>query len=249
MPLPPDKFVPGRHREWVMILSGERIASVRTLGAFLDAVGSDALGIAPQIQRVRALYLITEADGALRAACCFTLGFDPRGRIPTRFDLPLRVLALESGDGPVFGPGPVRVAHRGQCVLRDYEELLWGRSGSELRAWLDAAQQLLMGRLRARGQGRRVDRRNAPAPNSDPRVVDIAERRAEKAFASTRDDGRRLVGSPTATGEQHAIAIGQIWSREQVEALKARHRNEIAVLKQEIELLRRRLRAAETPEP
>ena len=249
MPQLPDTFVPGRHREWVMILKGERIGSVRTHAAFLEAVHRNALVIALQIKRIRALYLISERNGTLRAACCFTLGFDPKGCIPTRFELPLRRLALESAEGLALGHRPIRIAHRGQCALPECEALLWGHSGSELRPWLDAAQQVLVSRLSARDQGRSRVQRGASPPSSERRVVDLAERRAEKACATPPEEGRRLVGSRTATGEQHAIEDGHAWSREQVEELKARHRNEIAVLKQEIELLRRRLRAAEHHEP
>ena len=253
MRLPPTKFVAGRHREWVLILSGERIASVRTHDAFLDAVREDALGIAPQIQRVRALYLISELDGMLRAACSFTLGFDPRGRIPREFSLPLRELAIKSGDGPDLGAGPTRLAHRGQCSIPWHAERLWGERSDQLRPLLDAAQQLLCGRLRGRGQGLPERRRESGRRITDgSTVVDLAERKAEKAFGPDNaldprqlDRGRELLRKRAATGE-HAIGGQRTWTQEQVEALKARHRNEISILKQEIELLRRRLRAAET---
>ena len=243
---PPQKFVAGRHREWVLVLSGERIASIRGHASFLEAVRAGTLGIPPQIQRVRALYLVSELDGMLRAACSFTLGFDPRGRIPREFSLPLRDLALRSGDGPDLGAGPIRLAHQGRCSVPWHAERLWGRSDGELRPWLEAAQQLLHERLRGRSGGR------GRAPESDPSVVDMAARRAERAFGPDNtlsrhqlDSGRRIARQRTATGE-HAVAGQQGWTLEQVEALKARHRNEVAVLKQEIELLRRRLRAAET---
>ena len=259
MRVPPSKFVVGRHQEWVLLLSGQRIVSVRRLEAFLDAVREGMLGIPPRIQRVRAIYLVTEPDGQLRAACFFTLGFDPSGRIPREFSLPLRDLALLSGDGPDLGAGPTRLAHQGQCSIPWHVERLWGRSAEELRGWLDAAQQLLRSRLAGPTPGRGgtrfepgEDRRRS---GQDDTVVDFAERRAEKAFGPdntlTRrqlEDGRRLAERRTATGE-HAFGGAPLrertWSLEQVEALRARHRNEVAVLKQEIELLRRRLRAAE----
>lgn len=258
MRVPPSKFVAGRHHEWVLLLSGQRIVSVRRHDAFVDAVREGMLGIPPRIQRVRAIYLVSELDGMLRAACFFTLGFDPRGRIPREFSLPLRDLALLSGDGPDLGAGPIRIAHQGQCSIPWHVERLWGRSAEELRPWLDAAQQLLCGRLRGRGtpSPAPVAERGSEAPGEAKRrtVVDFAERRAEKAFGPDNtlsrrqlEEGRRLASTRTATGE-HALG-GQrerTWTLEQVEALRTRHRNEIAVLKQEIELLRRRLRAAET---
>lgn len=256
MRVPPTKFVAGRHHEWVLLLSGQRIVSVRRHEAFQDAVREGMLGIPPRIQRVRAIYLVSELDGMLRAACFFTLGFDPSGRIPREFSLPLRDLALQSGDGPDLGAGPIRIAHQGQCSIPWHVERLWGRSAEELKPWLDAAQQLLCGRLRGRGQGPAAPERGGKAPREargSKTVVDIAERRAEKAFGPdntlTRrqlDEGRRLASKRTATGEHAVIGGERSWSLEQVEALRTRHRNEIAVLKQEIDLLRRRLRAAET---
>jgi hypothetical protein len=252
MRVPPTKFVAGRHREWVLILSGDRIASVRSHDGFLDAIRDEALGIPPQIKRVHAIYLISELDGTLRAACSFTLGFDPRGRIPPEFSLPLRELATRSGDGPDLGAGPTRLAHRTQCSIPWHAERLWG-DNDELRPLLDAAQQLLCSRLRGRGKGL-PERRDESGRRitDDGTVVDLAARKAEKVFGpdNTLDPGqlargRQLIRKRTATGE-HATGGQRAWTREQVEALKARHRNEIAMLQQEIELLRRRLRAAET---
>jgi hypothetical protein len=237
-----------------MLLSGNRIVSVRRHDAFLDAVREGMLGIPPRIQRVRAIYLISELDGTLRAACFFTLGFDPRGRIPREFSLPVRDLALHSGDGPDLGTGAIRIAHQGQCSIPWHVERLWGRSAEELRPWLAAAQQLLGSRLRGPGHGASSDGgKREDGSSRDQTVVDFAERRAERAFGPdhtlTRqqlEKGRRLANRRTATDGDEVVGGERTWTVEQVEALRARHRNEISVLKQEIDLLRRRLRAAES---
>lgn len=254
MRVPPSQFVAGRHHEWVMLLSGNRIVSVRRNDAFLDAVREGMLGIPPRIQRVRAIYMISELDGTLRAACFFTLGFDPRGRIPREFSLPVRDLALHSGDGPDLGAGSIRIAHQGQCSVPWHVERLWGRSTEELRPWLEAAQQLLCSRLRGPGRGASGDgAKRDEGKTRDRTVVDFAERRAERAFGPDHtlspdqlEKGRRLAGRRTATDDDAAVGGERTWTLEQVEALRTRHRNEISVLKQEIDLLRRRLRAAES---
>ena len=284
--LPHDRFLAGRHREWIMVLAGERIASVRTYDAFLKAVREGTHGLEPRIARVRAIYLISELDGSLRAACCFTIGFDPEGRVPPGFDLPLRELALKSGDGPDLGAGLVRIAHRRKCAVHWHAERLWGERDADVRPVLDAAQRLLCDRLQGRAAGapeagprdadlrdgaahpRKTDAHSVDLRETDPRetaldaatmdrrtptpgrrasdrpnVVDLAERKADRAFGEDNtlspaqlQRGRRLAAED---------ASGPMWTEQQVEALRARHRNEIGVLKSEIELLRRRLRAAE----
>ena len=106
-----DKRGAGGHLrgpEWVAILSSDRIVGVSRLDTFLRSIREGRHGIPPQIARVRALYALTEPDGVVRASCAFTLGFDPRGEIPRDFALPLRELALNSGDGPDLGAGPIQ---------------------------------------------------------------------------------------------------------------------------------------------
>ena len=288
--------------------SGRRRQPPRHLPA-LDPRGRH--GIPPQIARVRALYALTEPDGVVRASCAFTLGFDPKGEIPRDFALPLRELALNSGDGPDLGAGPIRLAHARQCSIPWHAERLWGRSASDLLPYLAALQGLLRRRLQTRAAdeperrrqvvGRRATDVPNVAPTADEKPVgarrtslravrdqparldaavevaaDQARRRAARAVVEEAfGDEDTLNRAQLARGRRLAVTGEHLWSpkptparegtrilwsgsgatrferrgarsQTQVDAIHARHRAELSVLRNEIELLRRRLRAQET---
>ena len=301
-----------RGPEWVAILSSDRIVGVSRLDTFLRSIREGRHGIPPQIARVRALYALTEPDGVVRASCAFTLGFDPRGEIPRDFSLPLRELALNSGDGPDLGAGPIRLAHARQCSIPWHAERLWGRSASDLLPYLAALQGLLRRRLQSRDadapERRRqvVGRRATDVPNvercdrAEPKVGERrtelravqrpsrdddagdapprVERRAraaveevfEEVFEEAFEDdtlsraqlarGRELAitgehlgsrrekrrSAAVDRGPRAAPGAGRMYSQDQVDAIHARHRAELSVLRSEIDVLRRRLRALET---
>lgn len=93
-------FTAGMHREWVAFLNGQQIASVYGIGKFEKALRSGDLRSGDETGKVRALYVITEKDGTLRAACAFTIYRNEQGELQRELKLPIRELAEQGGEGP-----------------------------------------------------------------------------------------------------------------------------------------------------
>jgi hypothetical protein len=76
----------------------------------------------------------------VRAACLFKIDFDPEGRAPSDWSLPVRELAHNSGDGPDLGAGTIRVASRAQCSIPWHSSRLWAVEADEVEAALVQVQ-------------------------------------------------------------------------------------------------------------
>jgi hypothetical protein len=213
-------FSEALHREWVVIVSGQRIASVYAARKFERALRAGELRTGGQDGRVRALYALTERDGSVLAACAFELVLDDRGLPLQDTALPLRELALAAGDGPTLAVEPVRLARAGDCPAPWYASQLWGLEESDVAAFLRATQSLLRRRLAA----------EAPAPAPVP------------ARAPTRDSAEdATVTRLSVARARRDRGEERVLTRAQLEALEEKHRLEVRELQREIVALRRKL--------
>ena len=219
----------------------ERLLDGRSIGGF-------------QSETARGVHVAVDGDLVIRAACCFGLPVDERGVAAPDWSLPVRELAHNSGDGPDLGHGRIRLACRGQCAIPWHVTRLWGITlpevtramrtlqaevahdrlglGSPDNAWpltdhephsQESAQPLVPTRELAANAAERAAKRFSDAFGDMPRVNpdEIASARAREA---RRGSAREEAGS-------------------EIERLEARHAEEVAVLKQEIQRLRKMLTA------
>lgn len=220
MPAPTFSFSEQRHREWVVILSGQRIASVYAWAKFERALQAGELRVGEQEGRVRAVYAITERDGTLRAACAFAIARNERGELERELRAPLRELASKAAEGPDLEHGPVRLARSGNCPTPWHAARLWGAEEADVDTYLLAAQSLLKRQIAA-GPKARVAAAAARETSEDPTVSRLS------AARTRREAGDELV-----------------LTARQLDALNEKHRKEVKELQKEIVALRRELAAS-----
>ena len=235
-------------REWVMLVRDDQIASVLRLDAFFRALARDVIGARPRITPRRALYVLAEPTGVIRAACAFTIAGDTEARRAPS-ELPLRRLALTAQEGPDLGWGRIQIACAFQCPDPAFASELWGLSPNHIAPSLREAQRILRERLNGRSDNRQRERRGA---SPGRRAVDHAR---ANAFAEMQA-GWRLPADGTLTPEQ--LERGRRVADQQraevaesdadaelrrLEDANRRYRAENDRLRQEIVLLRRLLRA------
>lgn len=208
------------HRDWVVILSGQRIAAVYAFGKFQRALGAGELRVGEQDGRVRALYAITERDGTLRAACAFAIARDEHGALDRELRVPLKELTLNGPEGPDLEHGPVRLARAGNCPTPWHAARLWGAEESDVDTYLLAAQSLLMRQIAA-GAKARASAADPRDPGEDVTVSRLAAARAKRAASEER-----------------------VLTPAQLDALNEKHREEVKELQKEIVALRRQLNAS-----
>ncbi|WP_111641905.1 hypothetical protein [Marinimicrobium alkaliphilum] len=93
-------------------------------------------GVVPETgyanQKVKGAYLHINTNLCITAAVFFTIGFDSRGVVDTRWNLPLDRLASTAGRGPDLGAGPIRIASYSQCPVEWHQKHLWDPLDDEL---------------------------------------------------------------------------------------------------------------------
>ena len=149
-------FSPDTHREWVAFVSGQQIASAYGIGKFERALGEGSLRIGEETGKVRALYVITEKDGTIRAACAFTIARDEHGALQRELKLPIRELAEKGSEGPDLESGAIRLARSGNCPTPWHAARLWGAEESDVDTFLLAIQNLLREQIAAPNRARRA---------------------------------------------------------------------------------------------
>lgn len=219
----------------------ERLLDGRVIGGF-------------QSETAKGVYVSVDEDLVIRAACCFSLPVDRRGVAPPDWNVPLRELAHNSGDGPDLGRGRIRLACRGQCSIPWHVARLWGTEVPEVMQAMRILQaEVEHDRLGLAPEGRARPRADAePAAQGGARPIaptqelsaDAAER-AAKRFRDTFGDVPRVDPDDIAPARAREARRGQ--AREEtgseLERMQARHEREIAALKHEIVRLRKMLTA------
>jgi len=189
------KFAADTHREWVAILSGQRIASVYGIGKFESALRDGNLRIGDETGKVRALYVVTEKDGTVRAACAFSLARDENGALQREVKLPMRELAEKGGDGPDLESGVIRLARSGNCPTPWHAARLWGAEESDVDTFLLAIQNLLREQIAAPNRARR----NAQAQTASVRAVPAPQE--ERLLTAAQLDAMR---------EKHRLEVSEL---------------------------------------
>ncbi len=199
-------FTAGMHREWVAFLNGQQIASVYGIGKFEQALRSGDLRSGDETGKVRALYVITENDGTVRAACAFTIYRNEQGELQRELKLPIRELAEQGGEGPDLEAGAIRLARSGNCPTPWHASRLWGAEEADVDTYLLAIQNLLRDQIAAPNRARQA----APAQLATHRCAPVQQ-------------------------EERLLTAAQL------DALRAKHREEVSELQREIVQLRRQL--------
>jgi hypothetical protein len=242
MPQPHPDFTSTQNAEggWIFLVSGDRISGLHTADGFRRGLRAGTLDLWPKLTRRRALYILAEPDGIIRAACAFALRFDSTGAVRRELDLPLRELALRGGDGPDLGKGRIRLCSAAQCPRPELLDDLWGDSTWELIPPLVDAQLRLTERF-----GLRRPRRPPEPPEGCAAARAQARLRASLGEAGTIGEAALARGRALAAEAGNRTHRG-FYSEEEVQRLREQDRRSIAALKRDLVMLRRRLTAAAT---
>ena len=73
----------------------------------------------------RAAYVQINPSLCITGIVFFLLGFDSRGIVDRRWNVPLRQLLESAGSGPDMGAGPIRLACYSQCAVAWHQKNLW----------------------------------------------------------------------------------------------------------------------------
>jgi hypothetical protein len=199
-------------------------------------------------ETAQAVYLALGEEFAIQAVCCFTIAFDQFGVPEADWNVPVRELAHNSGEGPDLGAGPIRLACRGQCSIPWHNDRLWQPEVSgEGHTLVRLQQAMRRNRLGFAGESAPA----APAPSasaSDPlaRTMEMpalnlaaAASRFDATFgaeaklsAKQLDVSRGQQASLTQLREAHAAEIAR---------LKAKYERQVLRLQAEVQRLRRQL--------
>ena len=147
-------------------LNGQQIASVYGIGKFEQALRSGDLRSGDETGNIRALYVITEKEGTLRAACAFTIYRNEQGGLQRELKLPIRELAEQGGERPDLESGAIRLARSGNCPTPWHASHLWGAEEADVDTYLLAIQNLLRDQVAAPNRARQ----SAPAQLGAPRA-------------------------------------------------------------------------------
>lgn len=74
---------------------------------------------------VKAAYVQVNQSLAVTGVVFFLLGFDDKGMVDRRWNVPLRQLLESAGTGPDMGAGPVRLVCYSQCPVAWHQKNLW----------------------------------------------------------------------------------------------------------------------------
>jgi hypothetical protein len=189
-------------------------------------------------------------DGlAVQAVCCFTIAFDQFGVPEADWNVPVRELAFNSGDGPDLGAGPIRLACRGQCSIPWHNDRLWQPEGAGRGHPLVRLQQAVRRTAHASATSAPAPDGKAPAGTpADPLARTMEMPALNVAAAASRFDatfGREGRVSPAqldASRAQHET-VKQLRESHAAEVarLKAKYERQVIRLQAEVQRLRREL--------
>ena len=73
----------------------------------------------------KAVYVQINSNLCITGAVFFLLGFDAKGMVDRRWNVPLQQLVDSAGAGPDLGAGPIRLACYSQCPVEWHQKNLW----------------------------------------------------------------------------------------------------------------------------
>lgn len=74
---------------------------------------------------VNAVYAEIDSKLRVRTALFFTVGFDDKGAVESRWNVPLGQMVNNAQRGPDLGAGPIRLVCASQCPIKFFQEFLW----------------------------------------------------------------------------------------------------------------------------
>ena len=92
---------------------------------------------------VNAAFALVGSALAVRAMVFFTFKVDEDGLADANFNLPLRYLADNAGQGPDLGAGPIRLACRGQCPVPWHSVNMWEPLGDSESPSINLVQKII----------------------------------------------------------------------------------------------------------
>ena len=76
-------------------------------------------------QSIRAVYIRVDRTFTVKGTVFFLLGFDAKGMVDHRWNVPLAQLFDAAGPGPDLGGGPVKLSCYSQCPIAWHQKNLW----------------------------------------------------------------------------------------------------------------------------
>lgn len=129
----------------------------------------------------KAVYVQINNDLRIVGAVFFLLGFDDKGMVDRRWNVPLQQLLASASSGPDLGAGPIRLACYSQCPVEWHQKNLWDpRMGSGNNSF-----SLMQKSLKANRLGLVVKPTPKDAANS--RSTDAAEGAARSDAENERE--------------------------------------------------------------
>ncbi len=102
--------------EFEALASGSPVGEITTLEQFAA-------------RTVQAVFALVGAGLTVRAMVFFQFPVDKNGHVENGFNLPIKYLVEQAGQGPDLGMGPVRMASRTQCPVPWHAKNLWEPQG------------------------------------------------------------------------------------------------------------------------
>lgn len=73
----------------------------------------------------KAVFVEVDSKLRVRTALFFTVGFNEKGEVESRWNLPLEQMVNNAQRGPDLGAGPIRLVCASQCPIKFFQEFLW----------------------------------------------------------------------------------------------------------------------------
>jgi hypothetical protein len=222
-------FFMGNRQVTRHMLFSEFEALLDGLGALPDYADEDA----------RAVYVVINKTGKIKALVFFILYFDEEGRADASWNVPVERLAEVSGRGPDLGGGPIRLACRGQCSINWHQNDLWDPDmtpGSNDFLLIKKAVEENRLRFKFSAEEPEVPVLSKPGMQSFPVMEEEdfdTEQEKRIKLARLLKEQRLRIRTLESSKEQFAGSL----DREQMINLHA-YKNEIQTLKQTVEQLK-----------
>lgn len=194
---------------------GSKIVSEMRYGDFEALVSRETNLAEHAASVVKAAYAQIGGGLTLLGVVFFRFTVDEDGKITGSFNLPLRYLLENAGEGPDLGAGPIHLACRGQCPVPWHSVNLWQPEG-------EGEEHPAMLAQKAIWRNRAGLKRTAPPAMAPPL--------RSPAIDTPVDDQQRLEDRLTATfGEEGKVNLTQLVQQQSVQLSEAsqKHRSDL----------------------
>lgn len=176
---------------------GSKVVSEMRYGDFEALVSRETKLAEHAASVVKAAYAQVGGGLTLRGIVFFRFTVDEEGRVAGSFNLPLRYLLENAGQGPDLGAGPINLACRGQCPVPWHSVNLWQPEGEGDHHPAMLAQKAIW-------RNRAGLKRTGPPPMAQPL-------RSQPAALHSVDEQQQLEDRLTATfGEEGKVNLTQL---------------------------------------